>query len=121
MKKIYSKWTGDDLTSIESQIRDAQLVYQKYVDDYNWGIQYGSSSYAKRVRKPRVDAAKAVLDTLQAQKQAMLSDMGSEQALSIVDTTVDVALTEPENETPWTTIALAVGALILIVIIVKLV
>jgi hypothetical protein len=116
---VFSSYTGDDLASLEGQIKEALATYQKYVDEYNWGIQNGSSSYAKRVRKPRMDAAKSVLDTMNAQKKAMLSDMGQIQGIELVEKTTNIALTEPESETPWKTIGLAVGALVAIVVIVK--
>lgn len=120
MKRLYSSWTGEEFAAIEAQIADAQATYQKYVDEYNWGIENGSASYAKRVRLPRVNAAKNVLDTLQSQYENMLSVMGKTQAIDLVDTTVNEATTDTTTEIPWGTIGLAVGALIVIVIIAKL-
>lgn len=122
MKVVHrSKWTGEDFAAIEAQIADANEVYQKYIDEYNWGIQNGSASYAKRARWPRVTAAKTILDTLEQQYENMLSVMGKKQAIDIVDTTIYEATAEQPSEIPWKTIGLVAGAIILIVIVVKLV
>ncbi|MDP3914389.1 MAG: hypothetical protein Q8R96_11720 [Bacteroidota bacterium] len=118
---VFSSYDGNDLADLDLQIKNALAIYQQFVDEYNSGMMNGSSSYAKRVRLPRVNAATAVLDTLNAQKKAMLSDIGQIQGIDLVNTTTDLAQTEPENEIPWTTIGLVIGALVVIVIIVKLV
>lgn len=116
-----SRWTGDDLAFIEEQIRAAQADYQKYLDEYNTGMRELSASYAKRVRWPRVEKAKEVLDTLTRQKEEMISSMSKEQSIRIIDTTVGEA-TEPEqNSFPWSTLLTAVAAIVIIVIVVKIV
>jgi hypothetical protein len=116
-----SRWTGDDLASIEAQIKNAQAEYQRYLEEYNTGMRTGSTSYAKRVRWPRVEKAQQVLDTLNKQKQEMLSSMSKEQSIAIVDTTVEEATKPETNSFPWVTLGVAVAALILIVVIVKVV
>ena len=123
-KSIYSvcsSYDGNDLAALDAQIIKALATYQQAVDDYNWGMNYGHVSYAKKERLPLVNSTKAVLDTLNAQKKAMLSDIGQTQGIDIVNTSVATATKDVQTVTPWRTIGLAVGALIIIVIIVKLV
>jgi hypothetical protein len=118
----YSKWTGDDLTAIDLKISDAQKNWQKAVDDYNWGVQNGSKKYAENTRKPRVVSAKAILDTLTAQKTAMLTDMSKAQTINLAKPVSNKVTTvnETKNETkiPWGKIGLAIATVAVIVIII---
>lgn len=123
MKVVHSKYsavTGDELALLDEQIQQAQKEYQRYVDEYNWGMQYGSPSYAERVRWDRVVAAEQIWNNLKQQREALYSTLSREQSINIIDETVTQAATETKQEIPWKTVGLAVGAIILIVIVVKL-
>lgn len=120
---VYSSWTGDDLAALDAQIIQALAKYNELNNSYMASVALGSghARWAKKNKLPAVNQAKSVLDTLNAQKNTMLSEMGKIQAIDIVDTTVNEATTDNEAKTPWTTIGLAVGALVVIVIIVKVI
>lgn len=118
---VLSSWTGEDLAAVDEQIRQANEVYLQYVAEYNSGMKNNSASYAKRVRLPRAEAAKVVVDNLKQLKKDMLSDMGQIQGIDLVDQTAAKAGKEPESEIPWSTIGMAVGALVVVVIIVKMI
>ena len=119
-KSLYSSYNGDDLALIEAQIKLASKTYQERFERYMSSINAGHESYAKRTFLPAANEAKAYLDGLQLRYESMLSIMGKTQGISIIETTVNEATNETETQTPWRTIGLAVGALVIIVIIVKI-
>ena len=122
-KNFYSDFTEAQLATLaalDAKIAQATEDYFFYLDQYNWGMQYGSSSYAKKERWPRVVAAQQVLDALNEQKRAILASEADGQNLGLTDIIIDKS-TEPEdNSLPWPTIGIAVGAVLLIVAVYKM-
>lgn len=116
----YSSITGNERETLEAQIVSARANYQKLVDEYNWGMSDGHPSYAKRVRKPRMDTALEILNNLLAQRDQLNESTGVEQNIDIIkQITNDTTGENAESGLPWVTIGLAVGALVVIVVIIK--
>ena len=125
MRTTYSKYSSitgseSDLVALDAQIETARANYEKFRADYIWGLSNGSTKYAENTRKPRMESAEEILNKLKAQRKQLLENLGIEQNIDIVkkisnDTTGENA----KSGLPWATIGLAVGALVVIVIIVK--
>ncbi len=117
----YSSYTGDDIANTEALILNAQADYQAKVDRYNASVALGSghARWAKRNLLPAVNTAKDYLKNLQDNYSQMLASTGQLQNIDLVDTAL-APVDQAATQTDWTTIGLAVGALVVIVIIVKL-
>lgn len=116
----FSAYTGDDLADIERQIKDAQKVYKERFDRYMASVNAGHESYAAKNFLPAANEAKAYLDDLQKTHTEMLDSISKNQGIDLTDLAAQQSLDNSQSSIPWTTIGLAVGALIVIVIIVKL-
>lgn len=125
MSIVYSKiqrFTGSesDLAALEEQIETARANYKKYVDEYNWGLANGSTKYAENTRKPRMNSALEVLNTLLAQKAELLKTEGVKQNIDIIkQITNDTTGKQSTSGLPWATIGLTVGALVAIVLLIR--
>lgn len=116
-----SSMTGESIAALDAQIAEAQKNYQKMLADYNWGMTdtKASRSYAERVRWPRVESAKQIVDSLISQKDSILKNMQTQQGIDIAGQIATNVTSESESSMPWGIIGLAVGAIILIIIVIK--
>lgn len=114
----FSSLIGDDLNTLQTKINQALADYEEKNNRY---LASPHTSWAKRNLLPGVNQAKDYLDTLKRTYEEMQSSMSKGQSIDLVDLTMNKAEENTQTEMPWKTIGLAVGALAIIIVIVKVV
>lgn len=120
----YSNLTGEDLTSMENKIKVALEDYQAKQERYNASVALGSghARWAKNNLLPAVNTAKDYWEKLKQTLDEMRKSMQEEQSIDLTNLVVDEAQGEGlENSMPWKTVGLAVGALVVVIIITKVI
>lgn len=115
---ISSSVIGDDLGTLQTEITRALEDYKEKNSRY---LASPHSSWARRNLLPGVNQAKEYLETLKRTYEEMQSALSKGQSIDLVDLTMEKAEENTQTEIPWKTIGLAVGALVVIVVIVKVV
>jgi len=114
----YSSITGESLEALSIQISEALKDYEAKNSRYQASPH---PDWARRNLLPGVNQAKEYLETLKRTYAEMQSAISKGQSIDLVDLTVKEATTDPETEIPWKTIGMAVGAIVLVVVIVEII
>ena len=120
MKRTTSNFNGDDFNKLELEIQAAKDTYQQRVEAYNYSVSKGHHSYAKRKRKPEMEAAKKHLDALMELKNSMLQSNSHEQGIDLVDQSANLVNTTEEQPFPWSTVGLLGVGLVVIIVLFKI-
>jgi DNA repair exonuclease SbcCD ATPase subunit len=118
LQEKFSNVTGEDLNNIQEKINQALADYEEKNRRY---LASPHPSWAKRNLLPGVNQAKDYLETLKRTYEEMQSVISKSQSIDLVDLTMEKADESTQEEIPWTTIGLAIGALVVVVIIVKII
>lgn len=120
----WSNFTADDLAIMEQRIIEAQAVYDERKAAYDYSISVGHERYAKRVRKPPMDAAKAAVDELLSQYREMQQTVSANQNIDLTDISMGQATgtidTVETNSESWRTWAYVGGVVLVIFVVYKL-
>ncbi|MGQ8335656.1 hypothetical protein ACUNWD_03840 [Sunxiuqinia sp. A32] len=117
----YSNFTGDDLIDAEARLNEAKAVYDEWypniirwqAEKEGWASRTGKFDAWNRIVKAKEDAQKDY--------DFIVKALGEEQGISLVDKIQDERFDPDRNSFPWTNVGMAVGAVIIIVIIYKII
>ncbi len=120
-KRKFSDFTDYDIAEIEQKIAEARENYEYWQARFDYSVRQGHEGYAKRNHLPSLNQAKDYLETLQKQQAAMLASMEQEDSLRLTQVAIDATNNSEPEPLPWGTIGLAIGAIVLIVIVYKVI
>lgn len=126
MKVVYNRFsdfTQNDLQAAEQAVVDAQMYWNERKEAYERAVITAGEGWAKRNKLPLVEQAEKQLKTAQEYYSNVLSALQTGQEIEITGS-VASTLTSPSNapETSkinWSLIGLAAGAIILLIVILK--
>jgi hypothetical protein len=122
----YSDFTQADLTAAEQAVTAAYGVYQQRKAEYDYSIEVGHEGYAKRKRLDPLNESKLQYENAVQHYNNILKSIQTGQEISIADTVAgslipgtSTAETTQAGSVNWKLIGLAVGAVVLVIIIFK--
>lgn len=122
----YSDFTQADLTAAEKAVTAAYEVYQQRKAEYDYSISVGHEGYAKRKRLDPMNEAQAQYENAVKHYNNILKSIQTGQEITIADTVAGALVpgqstgaTTQSGSVNWKLIGLAIGAVVLIIIIFK--
>lgn len=116
----YSDFTDASLLTAEKRLNEAKAVHDEWLPTVQrW--QRDKNGWFKRTKKDWWSGVLRTLENAQRDYDNILASMSHEQNIGLVDLTTDMAMNTGKKPFPWSTLGLAFGGVVIVVIFYKLV
>lgn len=124
MYSKFSDFTQDDLEEARLNVADAQAFLTDRKLAYERAVISAGSGWAKRKKLPLVEEAQKLLNQAIENYDRIQNAIQANQEIAITDGIAGQylltdATEETGNQIPWSTIGIGIGALVLVIVILK--